>query len=237
MTRPRVAPLAAALALAATGALADDWAMAIEPYVWAPGIDLGLGIGANPPVDSSTAIFDVLDGAALFAAEARRGPLSVFGEFNWLNLSDTIEMPLGILDTSWRVQGVMASVNLGYALLDGEGGRVEPFVGLRGWTLDARTRVLGRTAEQSRGWIDPLLGLRAEVPLGERTLLRGMSNFGGFGVGADLQWEALAVLEWRSTDRIGLSLGYRHLVVDFGEDGLIWDTTLSGPLVSVRIFF
>lgn len=218
-------------------ALADEWDMSITPYIWLPEVKLGLGVGANPPVDSSQSILDILDGAFLIAGEARRGALSFFGEFNWLDLSDTIETRFGILDTDWSLNGIMVSANVGYAVRQTDNSRIEAFAGLRHWSLDAETSVVGRTARADRNWTDPIVGLRFEKSLSDTLAIRGMANVGGFGVGSEKQWELLGMVDWKVSDLVSVSAGYRHLDIDFDEDNLIWNTELSGPLLAVRFSF
>ena len=49
--------------------------------------------------------------------------------------------------------------------------------------------------------------------------------------------QALATLNWRMTDAVFLSAGYRHLHVDYEDDGREIDFSFSGPLLGVSLKF
>ena len=108
---------------------------------------------------------------------------------------------------------------------------------MRGWDIDATTTVLGAQASASESWVDPIVGLRFEAPWAEKVNIAGMANIGGFGVGSDLQWEAMAQVEWSVSDLVTLSGGYRHLYLDFNDGGTAMEYTMSGPFVAVRFAF
>ncbi len=216
---------------------AENWSYRITPYVWTPSLTTTLGFGANPPVEGSKSILDVLDGAFLLYGEARKGAWGVLGEINYLNLSDQFgTTPIGDIG-DWRLKGVMGSISATYAFSDRQGTRVEALAGLRGWNIDASTTVLSTTAIASLSWVDPIVGMRFSTPLGENVDLVGMANVGGFGVGSDFQWEALAQVTWNVSDLITISGGYRHLHLDFQDQGAVVDLTLGGPFVGLGFNF
>ncbi|WP_372571027.1 hypothetical protein [Ruegeria jejuensis] len=226
--------LAASLASAAR---AERWEYRITPYIWGPTLETSLNIGPNPPVNSSTSIFDILDGAFLIAGEARKGRWSIGGEFNYLNLGDNV--PVAGLDNfaSWDLKGTMATLGAAYAVYDHENTRIEALAAVRNWDLDIDTTVAGRTASANVNWTDPLIGVRYSQQINDRLRATGMANIGGFDVGSHFQWEALAELNWAWTDRVDLAGGYRHLKVDFERGSEVVDLTLTGPYVAVGFKF
>ena len=219
------------------GASAEDWSVQITPYIWAPGIDTSLNVGPNPPVDGSTSILDILDGAFLIGGRATRDRWSVFGELNYLSLGDDIAPGISVLDASWSLDGVMGSLSLGYAVHETARTRTEVFGGVRAWSLDVETKVRSLEASVSRSWTDPIVGARVETDISDRVSLAGLVDVGGFGVGSDLQWEALAEVSWSMTDNVALVAGYRYLELDFDDDGLVLDMALSGPFLAVTFGF
>ncbi len=69
--------------------------------------------------------------------------------------------------------------------------------------------------------------------------LRG--DIGGFGVGSDFAWQAIATLRWQFSPRTGVGLAYRHLDMDY-EDGkganrFLYDVATSGPALGVVFTF
>ena len=216
---------------------AEEWNYSVTPYLWAPSLDTSLDIGPNPPVEGSGSILDFIDGAFLIAGEARRGPWSIFGELNYLNLKDEFGTSTTGTVAEWSVKGTMGSLGAAYAFHDRQDVRVEGLAGLRGWNIDIATTVLAAEASTSESWVDPFLGLRFEAPLAEQVNISGMANVGGFGVGSDQQWEAIAQVKWSVSDLVTLSGGYRHLYLDFSDGGSVIDFTMSGPFVAVGFTF
>lgn len=94
-------------------------------------------------------------------------------------------------------------------------------------------------------WIDPLVGLRVRRQLapGQEIMLR--ADVGGFGVGSDFSWNALAAYIWDVCVRDGVTysgvLGYRALSVDYvkgsGVNRYEYDMLQHGPLMGLAIKF
>ncbi|MEM7317608.1 MAG: hypothetical protein AAF408_01155 [Pseudomonadota bacterium] len=233
----RAAALFLGSALLGGTAQASDWEYRVVPYVWDPTLEVGFALGQNIPVGSDTSIFNILDGMFLIAGDARNGPWTISGEFNYLNLSDNFATGNTGIAASWDMEGIMASLGGAYALSDQNGTRVEVLAGLRGWDLNPSTTVARRTVSANANWIDPLIGGRISRKINDRLSVSGMANVGGFGWGSKFQWEALAELNWVHSDRIDFIGGYRHLTVEFEELGTDVDLTLTGPYVAVAFKF
>ena len=111
-------------------------------------------------------------------------------------------------------------------------------------SADLRVRVLQqvRRRESQASWVDPLIGLIYEVPLGQRWryTLRGDIG-GGLDSGADLTWHALTRFTFQQSDRFSWYVGYRGISYDY-EDGQgrnyqHYDLTQHGPGLGVAISF
>lgn len=92
-------------------------------------------------------------------------------------------------------------------------------------------------ASVSRSWVDPIIGARARYAVTPRLSLEALGTIGGFGVGSDLQWEAVGRAAWRIDDRFTAAAGWRHLFLDFDDDRLVLEMTMSGPFVALDIEF
>lgn len=226
-----------ASALGAQMACAEDWQYSITPYLWAPSLDLSLGVGPNAPVSAGKSLLEVLDGALLVQGEARRGRWSFLGEFNYLNLSDDFGRAPGDARAGWRMQGTMIAFAAGYAVHDERDTRVEVIGGLRAWDLETSTTVADRRVSKDSKFIDPMLGLRVETPLGQRASLQGLATLGGSNFGSDRQVEAIAQVTWPLRGATDISAGYRYLSLDFDDDTALIDATMRGPFVSVTFNF
>ena len=63
------------------------------------------------------------------------------------------------------------------------------------------------------------------------------STPGGFGVGADIDWQVEATLEYKVNDSFALQAGYRYLAVDYDDDGFVWDVSMQGPVIGAKFQF
>ena len=104
-------------------------------------------------------------------------------------------------------------------------------------------RVVARSG--SVDWFDPFIGarLRHQIVPGQRVMLRG--DVGGFGVGSDFSWQAMATYDWQMLVRTGYAidayLGYRALYVDYhrgeGTTRYEYDVLQHGPVLGLTIRF
>lgn len=122
----------------------------------------------------------------------------------------------------------------------------ELFAGVRYQSLAAEmsvTNAAGATtsALAVESWWDPIVGGRAEWPLGTAWALIARGDIGGFGVGSELTWSALATLEWNVSQSVGLVIGYRALDTDYeggtGARQFRLNTLVAGPLIGIRFNF
>jgi hypothetical protein len=98
-----------------------------------------------------------------------------------------------------------------------------------------------RNARKDSSWVDPMVGLQFNVPVGERWRLGLRGDVGGFGIGSDLALHALASLLWAASDKVGVYFGYRVIDFDY-EDGQYlqyerYDLTEQGPLIGFSVAF
>jgi hypothetical protein len=111
-----------------------------------------------------------------------------------------------------------------------------------GLTL-SRTRAIARAGDVD--WVDPLVGLRLRHQLapGQELVLRG--DIGGFDVGSQFSWNALAAYSFQIGTYYGMTysgvIGYRALSVDFekgsGVSRYEYDVIQHGPLVGLTVSF
>ncbi|MBC7133800.1 MAG: hypothetical protein H5U16_11945 [Roseovarius sp.] len=65
----------------------------------------------------------------------------------------------------------------------------------------------------------------------------GYADIGGFGAGSDLTAQLLATVNWQARERLFLSVGYRHLHVDYDDGGAGFDGSFSGPILGLSLQF
>lgn len=111
--------------------------------------------------------------------------------------------------------------------------------------LGAEASLLGLATSQQRSrdvdWVDPVIGLRAEVWTSDRFRILGWADYGGFGVGADSTWQLAAGINYFAWDRVSLYALYRGFGFDYsegtGNDRIALDLTYTGPMVGIGYRF
>ncbi|TIS72383.1 MAG: hypothetical protein E5W94_31050, partial [Mesorhizobium sp.] len=89
----------------------------------------------------------------------------------------------------------------------------------------------------SKTWVDPIIGVAGDVALGNGFGLHGEADVGGFGLGADIDWQVQGTLQYRYSDSVTLEAGYRYLAVDYDDDGFVFDIAMQGPIIGARFRF
>jgi hypothetical protein len=218
-----------------------QWRSDLTVYLWATGLDGTVGAGGRE-ADVSMSFSDILD-------DLQFGAMAGYSASNgdWAFQVDAVIANLGV--TERGEQGILrADVDVDLTLLEGDLGweatdAFRLFAGAR--YVDLTNKVEVRIANQTfraRGgesWVDPVVGFRWATPPGNRWSFWVRGDVGGFGVGSDLSWNAVAAAAYHFSDRVGVGLGYRILDIDYengqGDDRFLFDAQMSG-LVSGVIF-
>lgn len=91
----------------------------------------------------------------------------------------------------------------------------------------------------SQEWVDPFVGMRARYNFTDRLYAVAKADIGGFGVGADLVWQAYGAFGYELTKsgKTTLEVGYRYMSIDYASSDFIYDVNLSGAMVSLGFTF
>ena len=85
--------------------------------------------------------------------------------------------------------------------------------------------------------VDPVIAVRGNVAIAPRWSVIGYADIGGFGAGSRSTSQFLATGNYKASERLYLSAGYRHLHVDYRSDGRRADVVMSGPLLGATMRF
>jgi hypothetical protein len=234
-----------ALVLAVSFAVpaAAQWESDLVLYLWAAGLDGRLGardLEADVDVSFSDILED-LEFGAMGAYAATKGRWLVGADLVITNIGVTERGEAGVVRLDVDSDMTIAEGDLGYAV--GEGFQI--FGGAR-WVdisndLDLRVGEQSLHADGGESWVDPLVGVRAGTGAGERWAFWVRADVGGFGVGSDLSWNAVAAFSWRVSDRINIGAGYRLLDIDYehgsGADYFLFDARMDGPVTGITFSF
>ncbi len=232
--------VAGALAAAPAGAEAQDWTGQVTLYGWGAGVggDLTPFTGA-PTLSFDKSLSEVLhdlDAAFFMTGLARRGDLVLFGDLTYSSSSRAGVVPPGI-PASGELTMRSLTLAAGKRLDAGGGTTVDVLGGLRAWDIDGAVTTPGPSIAPSTRFVDPIVAMRVNTPLSERWSVLGYLDAGGFGVGSRSTWQAAVTANYQARDNLYLSVGWRHLAVDFSEGGTAFKGAMSGPLVGLTVRF
>jgi len=236
------------------------WALQITPYMWAAGLNGNVSpFRSGPTISVKKPFSDVMDDLNFggFVNVWGRYHRFVFsGDVMYVDTSDghgagplpAMQIPgLGVIIPPGASVGakvdtkqLMATLQGGYRVIDTPQFTLDALGGIRFWhisndvTITASHPAIGirsATHGESFGWVDPVAGLRAFLPVTERLSVQAQADIGGFGAGSDFTWSALATINYTVSDRLSVSAGYKVLEVDYNRGGHVYHTRLSGPVL------
>lgn len=224
----------------------DAWSFTISPYVWFSG--LGGEVTAPQGSESFSAdfgdIFGTMKFAAMGLAEARRGNFSFVVDTMYLNLQQGVPVPGhgAYSGASARTQSAEISAIGLYTVLEGSAGRIELGGGIRGWWFDTDLTLdpgllPGRSVGSTTSWVDPILSARGVLRLNDQWAITAYGDIGGFGVGSQFTWQAFATIDYRITDNITASAGFRWIHIDYDKGRTDVSLDMAGPVIGASLRF
>lgn len=229
------AAVAAALMLQPGSARAQDWTGQLTVYGWGAGFGGDLTPFSGAPTlsfdKSLSEVLEDLDGAFFITGLARRGNLVLLGDFTYSSSSRAGLVPPGIAASG---EVTLRSLTLAAGQrFDAGTTTVDLLGGIRAWRVDGLVSVplAGISLAPEQSFVDPIVALRVNTPVAPRWNVLGYFDFGGFGVGSDLTWQAAVTANYQATDNLYLSAGWRHLHIDYEDGGTAFEGSMSGPLV------
>ncbi|PKQ08824.1 MAG: hypothetical protein CVT71_00085, partial [Alphaproteobacteria bacterium HGW-Alphaproteobacteria-10] len=244
-----IRPLALAALLMPGIAQSQDWSEGwsgrVTLYGWltAAELDSSVPLPGGGSLDSSVSaglddILDALDFAAFANVEARRGRLVLLGDVMYTKLSTDGALPAGArIDTGLESFVGMGAV--GWRVWSDDRVSVDAFGGARLVStevdLSRRGPLASQSASTSETFVDPVIGMRVGYRATDRIELRAAADIGGFGVGSEFSWEAFAGGSYAFTERVRGDLGFRHLYIDYENDGVEIGMRLYGPTVGISV--
>ncbi len=210
--------------LSAAGiAKADDWKHTLTPYLWGASLSGTTAVGLiSADVDAPFSdIISNLNFGGMLSYRGDHDRLAIMVDVFYVDLEGDKSSTGGLVqvDASAQVQETIVEADVGYHLTD----RTVAFVGLRYNDISpdiavTTTSPLGGTtlaASGSASWVDPLIGIATEIPLSDKWSFALRGDIGGFGIGSDLAWQAVAAVRWQAGKTISVVGGYRYLSADY----------------------
>jgi hypothetical protein len=229
------AVLMAAVTVAPTTGVAQDWSGQVTLYGWGAGVTGDFTPFTGAPTlsfdKSLSEVLEDLDAAFFVTGLARRGDLVLFGDLTYSSSSRSGLTPLG--PAAGEVTLRSLTLAAGRRFDAGGGSTLDVMGGLRAWQIDGSVSapLAGISIAPQAEFVDPIIALRGNAPLSDRWSLLGYIDVGGFGAGSDLTWQASVTANYQATDNHYLSIGWRHLYVDYSDGGTVFEGAMTGPVI------
>jgi hypothetical protein len=221
----------------------DAWHIGLTLYLWFAGAHGTMGTSRRE-VDFHASAGDLLSNArfgVMGAVAAQRGRYILFSDLLWVRLGadKQRELPfagLPELSADFKAYELIVNPEAGYRVLDGKRFKLDGLLGLRYWHVGSKVEFTpspaGLNFSQSKNWVDPLMGVRIEVPLSPKVLATARGDVGSWGA-AQLDYQILGTLSYKLKPKLTLGVGYRYLFVNYRPQNFVYQTAMSGAVVGM----
>jgi opacity protein-like surface antigen len=239
----------------AAGTADDRWQFELTPYLFASGL---YGTTGTQSVEADVEmefddILEQLEMGLMGTLEMRRGRWGILFDALYFELggerSSSWQGPLGIGSATGQldVTTTMQMYQLAAAYRFGEGVTVDLVGAARYTELDTELNLVvttggllpggTRSLSADESWWDPVVGARVLIPFAQHWAVVLYGDIGGFGVGSDLTYQAIAGVDWQFSKHFAAKAGYRYLHQDLEDGGFVWDMAAHGPYLGLGIRF
>jgi len=252
------ATLAALIAIPvhAAPSTTDAWQFEVTPYLFGAGLSGTTGV-ANVTANVDLSFGDILenfDSGFMAIFEARKGPWGFGFDGLYIRLKDQktsswqgpggIGSATGELEASTTEQ--IYTLSVAYRPMDSQA-KVDLVGAARYTQLDTDLNLVvttgpllpggTRTLGASESWWDPVIGIRVLVPFNGDWSFVGYADIGGFGVGSEITYQAIAGVNWQFSKTFAAKAGYRYFYQDYKKNAFVWDMATHGLYAGLGIRF
>ena len=188
----------------------------------------------------------------MLSFEAAKGRWSLLSDLLYLDLSNSdrkASVPgVGLeIGAETGLKALITELAFGYSLFKNQNGNFDLLAGVRYAGVESSID-LAISEPLPAGWgskkfsakvdyIDPIVGFRGKLLLGQNWFIPYYFDIGGFTVDSDLTLQAYTAIGYRVTDWFSMSLGYRYLYYDFGDSKLLENLSVYGPVLGLVVHF
>lgn len=223
----------------------DEWKFHVSPYLWGASMSGDVGhsrIGTHYVESRFSDILKNVDFSAMIMGEARKGKMSIFLDYMYINGSMSHGLPPQVPAQEIKAKGNVTTgyLGAGYTVFEGENTRVDLIGGLRVWHADLTLGLHGgpmpvTTAGVSETWIDATAGVRGRYFLNDQFSLTAWALAGKGGAKKD--WDLALLANWSINKSFTLTAGYRAMGVDYEKNKVVYDIRQQGPMVGLTYSF
>jgi len=223
---------------------APGWTFQVTPYLWLAGINGDVTTPRGNSASFDLSIGDVLshlDGGLMLEGEARYRRWGILADFDYAKLSGDGSFGPLLGTPNVEVKEYLGTLDGGYRFVDMDSLKLDGLVGFRVMSIDTSLSFSGnilapRSDNASATWADPLVAVRAIVPMGPRFFASGYADVGG-GPDGDLTWEVWGGLGYSFDATFAAYAGYRYLAMNHDIKNVSLNINQGGPLIGLGIRF
>jgi hypothetical protein len=247
--------------LKAADPLEDTWHFTLVPYIWVPGFDGSLNVQQPPGYTGGKVEFgkegylDNLNFVAMGSIEARKQKVSILFDTIYMDFSDPnriAEFPgvpgVPTVKAETGVKGFIFQTGGAYSLVRNKRGNFDMLAGIRYSRLESKLAlnitgtlpvwVASRSTIVSQNFVDPIVGFRGTLNLGQKWYVPYYFDIGGFGLDSDITTQAAGGIHYSIREWVSIGLDYRYLHYNFGDEAmLLKELTISGPSMAIGFHF
>jgi hypothetical protein len=222
----------------------SDWHLLAAGYLWLPGVHGNVGaLGRTVAVSASPG--DLLSHfrfGLMGAIEPSYKRIIFPVDLMWIRLEDDKAIPFPNLEVNSAVikgDELILTPKIGYRIIDNEKLKIDALTGFRYWhfseTLSFKPSGVLPSFSGSQNWVDPLVGGRIVLPLSPKVAVTIAGDVGGWGVGSQLDYQAVGLLGYRFKRAFTLQAGFRYLDVDYKSSGTVINMVTSGVIFGITM--
>lgn len=236
--------------------LSDGWTGSLSTYAWLPWMTGDVRV-RNTSLDVNNGPSDILQNLDwstlpvwMSYGELKNGHVTLFNDIVWSALEAGAGFEGRVLAGSVEAEYRQLTVEVGaaYQVLASGGSTIDVLAGGRYWRQETDIFLSGggpiNVAIERSGtidWVDPFVGARIQHAVGRGQTIMARADIGGFGVGSDFSWQAMATFNVElcvtGSHHIDGYFGYRALSVDFTEGVYEYDAIQHGPVFGLTMQF
>jgi hypothetical protein len=115
-------------------------------------------------------------------------------------------------------------------------------VGVRAWGIDGgialnQGLLPAVTVTKGLAWADPLIAARYHRDLGNGLSATAYGDVGGFGAGANIDWQLIGTIDYAIRPGVDLHAGFRSLNFNIGSTPVSSTVHMYGPIISATFRF
>jgi hypothetical protein len=217
-----------------------EWRISFQPYLWALSNQVRIATQDYDRSDFTPyldALLNQYQYGFLWTTQAIKGKLGWYMDGHFVRLKDD-GRELGLPYRS-DVRQMLFEGALIYRLGDAMN-HLDFLIGARYFRMKSEVEVrLVGDFNDLFAWFEPMLGLHTSLTPKRhpRWRIETAADIGGFELGSDLTWQASAAIRYQITPRRSISLGYRHLDLEYHDGPRRYESEMSGPILGFGFHF